>query len=144
MRREKVAGELQRPKGTWLNSYSCPLLVRNTVFALSLSETEGGKPSSPMESIEEVVYPGQWVSIFDGSCVRLSKIDTETQTTVLLPHHDHQRGPRTVGRADDVAGQHLLDLRHLLPSNSRVMSSIGLAERRPMGLNRVLQQRSTP
>ena len=37
MRREKVAGALQRPNGTWLNSYSCPLLVRNAVFALSLS-----------------------------------------------------------------------------------------------------------
>ena len=37
MRREKVAGALQRPKGTWLNSYSCPPLVRNAVFALSLS-----------------------------------------------------------------------------------------------------------
>ena len=32
-------------------------------------EVEGRKPSSPMESVEEVVYPGQWVSVFDGSCV---------------------------------------------------------------------------
>ena len=32
-------------------------------------EVEGGKPSSPMESVEEVVYPGQWVSVFDGSWV---------------------------------------------------------------------------
>ena len=37
MRREKVAGALQRPNGTWLNSYSCPLLVRNAVFSLSRS-----------------------------------------------------------------------------------------------------------
>ena len=32
-------------------------------------EVEGRKPLSPMESVEEVVYPGQWVSVFDGSCV---------------------------------------------------------------------------
>ena len=37
MRREKVAGALQRPKGTWLNSNSWPLLVRNAVFSLSRS-----------------------------------------------------------------------------------------------------------
>ena len=30
-------GALQRPNGTWLNSYSCPLLVRNAVFSLSRS-----------------------------------------------------------------------------------------------------------
>ena len=68
MRREKVAGAVQRPKGTWLNSYSCPPLVRNAFFALSLSVmgtcqypllmVEGGEPSSPMESVEEVIYPG--------------------------------------------------------------------------------------
>ena len=37
MRREKVAGALQRPNGTWLNSYSCPLLIQNAVFSLSRS-----------------------------------------------------------------------------------------------------------
>ena len=37
MRWEKVVGALQRPNRTWLNSYSCPLLVRNAVFSLSLS-----------------------------------------------------------------------------------------------------------
>ena len=107
-------------------------------------KVEGRKPSSPMESVEEVIYPGQWVSVFDGSCVKLSKIKAKLQATILLPYHYHRRSPQTVGRADDVAGQHLLDLRHLLPSNSRVLSSIGLVERGPVGLYRVLQQRSTP
>ena len=37
MRREKVAGALHRPKGTWLNSNSCPLLVQNALLALSCS-----------------------------------------------------------------------------------------------------------
>ena len=37
MRREKVAGALQRPKRTWLNSNSWPLLVRKAVFSLSRS-----------------------------------------------------------------------------------------------------------
>ena len=106
-------------------------------------EVEGQKPPSPMESVEEVVYPGQRVSVFDGSCVELSKIDAKTQATVLLPYHYHRQSPRTVGWADDVAGQHLLDLRRLLLSNSRVRSPIGLAERGPVGLYCVLQQRST-
>ena len=48
-------------------------------------KVEGQKPSSPMESVKEVVYPGQWVSVFDGSRVKLSKIDTTTQATILLP-----------------------------------------------------------
>ena len=84
------------------------------------------------------------MSVFDGSCAKLSKIDAKTQATVLLPYHYHRRSQQTVGGADDVAGQHLLDLRHLLLSNSRVLSPIGLAERRPVGLYRVLQQRSIP
>ena len=49
----------------------------------------------------------------------------------------------TAGGADDVAGQHLLDLRHLLPSNSWVLMPVGLAKRRPVRLYGVLQQRST-
>ena len=97
-----------------------------------------------MKSIEEVVYPGQRVGVFDGSCVKLSKIDANAQATVLFPHHYHMRSPRTVGQADDVAGQHLLDLRHLLPSNSRVLSSVGLAEWGFVCFDRVLQQRITP
>ena len=66
------------------------------------------------------------------------------QATVLHPYHYHRRSPRTVGGVDDIAGQHLLDLRHLLPSNSRVLSPIGLAEQGPVSLYRMLQQRSTP
>ena len=107
-------------------------------------KVEGRKASSPVESVEEVVYPGQWVSIFDFSRIKLSKIDAKTQATVLLPYHHHRRSPRTVGGVDDVAGQHLLDLRHLLLSNSRVLLPLVLAERGPVGLYRVLQQRRTP
>ena len=58
-------------------------------------------------------------------------------------HHHYRRNPGTVGGADDVAGQHLLDLRHLLPSNSRVLTLVGLAKRRSVRLYSVLQQRST-
>ena len=47
-------------------------------------------------------------------------------------------------REDDVIGQHLLHLRHLFPANCGVLPPVGLAERRPMGLNRVLQQRNIP
>ena len=69
-------------------------------------EVEGQKPLSPIESVEEVFYPGQWVSVFDDSCVELSKIEAKMQATVLLPYHHHRRSPLTVRRADDVAGQH--------------------------------------
>ena len=81
--------------------------------------------------------------IFDGSCIELTEVNTETQTIVFFLHHHHRRSPGTVGGADDIAGQHLLDLRHLLPSNSRVLTPVRLAKRRPVGLNRMLRQRST-
>ena len=122
----------------------CFITLCDGHLLMAALEVEGQKPSSPMESVEEVVYPGQQMSVFDGSCVELSKIDAKTQATVLLPYHYHRRSPRTVERADDVAGQHLLDLHHLLPSNSRVLSPIGLVERGPVGLYCVLQQRNTP
>ena len=71
------------------------------------------------------------------------EVNTKTQATVVFLHHYYWRSQGTVGGVDDVTGQHLLDLRHLLPSNSRVLMPVGLAERRPVGLNCVLQQRST-
>ena len=122
----------------------CFITLRDGHLPIAALEVESRKLSSPMESVEEVVYPGQRVSIFDGSCVKLSKIDVKTQSTVLFLQHYHWRSRQTVGGVDDVAGQHLLDLRHLLPSNSRVLSSIRLAEEGPVCLNYVLQQRSTP
>ena len=122
----------------------CFITLCDGHLPIAALEVVGRKPSSPMESVEEVVYPGQQVSVFDGSCVELSKIDAKMQATVLLPHHYHWRSLRTVGRADDVAGQHLLDLRHLLPLNGRVLSPIGLVERGPVCLYCVLQQQSSP
>ena len=122
----------------------CFITLCDGHLPIAALEVKGRKPSTPMESVEEIVYPGQWVSVFDGSCVELSKINAKMQATVLFPHHYHRRSPRTVGRADDVAGQHLLDLRHLLPSNSRVLSLIRLAEWGPVCLYCVLQQRCTP
>ena len=83
------------------------------------------------------------MSVFDGSCVELTKVNTETQTTVFFLYHYYRRRPGTVGGPDDVAGQHLLDLRHLFPPNSWGLSPIRLAERRLVDLDRVLQQRST-
>ena len=82
------------------------------------------------------------MSVFDGSCVDLTKVNTEMQTTDFFLHHYYRRRPGTVGGPDDIAGQHLLDLRHLFPPNSWVLSPIRLAERRPVGLDRVIQQRS--
>ena len=107
-------------------------------------EVQGGEPFSPMESVQEIIDPGQRVSILDGSCVELTEVNTEPQTTVLFPYHHHWRGPWAVRGMDDVIGQNLLHLRHLLPANCGVLLPVGLAERRPMGLNRVLQQQSVP
>ena len=127
-----MAGALQRPKGTWLNSNNWPLLVRKAVFSLSCSWIgtcqypllrSSGKPAGPME------------------CVELPEIHTEPQGAVLFLHHDDQRGPGAVGRTDDTAGQHLLDLGHLLSSNSGVLAVIRLAERRSIGLYGVLKER---
>ena len=97
-----------------------------------------------MEGVEEVIYPRQWVGVLDGSCVKLAEVHAKAQATVFFPYHHYWGGPWDVRGADDVAGQHLLNLHHLLPSNCRVLPAIGLSERRPMGLYRMLQQRSTP
>ena len=78
--------------------------------------------------------------ILDGSCIELTKVNTEMQANVFFLYHYYRRHPGSVGGSDDFAGQHLLDLHHLLPSNSWVLSPVRLAERWPVGLNRVLQQ----
>ena len=70
--------------------------------------------------------------IFDGSCIELTEVNTEMQTTVFFLYHYHWRRP-----------VFFLDLHHLFPSNSWILSPVRLAERSPVGLNRVLQQRST-
>ena len=84
------------------------------------------------------------MSILDGSCVELTEVSAKAQATVLFPYHHHWRGPWAVRGADDIAGQLLLYLHHLLSANCWVLPPIGLAEWRPMGLNRMLQQRSIP
>ena len=43
---------------------------------------------------------------------------------------------------NDVAGQHLLDLCHLFPPNTRVLLPVGLAEGWSLGFDRVLEQQS--
>ena len=81
--------------------------------------------------------------VFYCHCVELPEVHTEPQAAVLFLHHDDRRGPRAVGRTDDAAGQHLLDLGHLLSPNSGVLEAIRLAERRSFGLYGVLQERCT-
>ena len=82
------------------------------------------------------------MGILDGSLVELTKVNTKPQAAVLLPHHDYWRGPWAVGGSNDVAGQHLLNLRHFFPSDCGVLPPVRLSERRPMGLDPMLQQRS--
>ena len=84
------------------------------------------------------------MSILDGSCVELAEVHTKVQATVFFSYHHYWRGPWAVRGADDIAGQHLLYLCHLLSANCGVLPAIGLAEWRPMGLDRMLQQRSIP
>ena len=84
------------------------------------------------------------MGILDGSCVKLTEVNAKAQATVLFLYHHYRRGPWAVRGADNIAGQHLLYLRHLLSTNCRVLPAIGLAERRPMGLNRMLQQQCIP
>ena len=105
-------------------------------------EVQSREPLGPMESIQEVVNPGQRVSILDGSRVELTEVNTESQATVLFSYHHHWGGPWAVRGTDDIARQHLLHLCHLLPANCRILPLVGLAERRPMGLNPMLQQQS--
>ena len=47
----------------------CLITLSDGHLPVPTLEVEGGEPSSPMESVEEVIYPGQWVGVFDGSCV---------------------------------------------------------------------------
>ena len=84
------------------------------------------------------------MSILDGSSVKLAEVHTKAQATVFLPHHHYWGSPWAVRGADDIAGQYLLHLSHLLSANCGVLLVVGLAERRPMGLDRMLQQRSIP
>ena len=53
------------------------------------------------------------MSVFDGSCVELTEVNTETQASVFFLCHYYRRRPGAVGGPDDAAGQLLLDLRHL-------------------------------
>ena len=88
-----------------------------------------------MEGVEEVL---------DGGCVKLAEVHAEAQATFFFPHHHYWGSPWAVQGADDIAGQHLLYLSHLLSANRGVLPAIGLAEWRHMGLDRMLQQRSIP
>ena len=96
------------------------------------------KPPSSVKCVKEAVYPGQWVCVLDGSCVKLPKVDSKPKATVFF-------FTITTGEAHGLLEGRMmsLDLSHLLPSNSRVLSPVGLAKRRSVSLNGVPQQRST-
>ena len=81
--------------------------------------------------------------VFHRGRVELPEVYTEPQAAVLFLYHDDRRGPGTVGRTDNTAGQHLLDLGHLFSTNSGVLAAIRLAERRSLDLDGVLEQRGT-
>ena len=81
--------------------------------------------------------------VLHGSRIELPEVYTEPQAAVLFLYHDDWRGPGTVERTDDTAGQHLLDLGHLFSTNSGVLVVIWLAERGSLSLNGVLKQQST-
>ena len=116
------------------------VLFRDRHLPVSTFKVQSREPFSPMECIQEVINPGQRVSILDGNCIELTEVNTETQTTVFLPYHHHWRGPGAVRGSDDIARQHLLNLYHLFPANCGVLPPVGLAERGPMSLNPMLQQ----
>ena len=82
------------------------------------------------------------MGILDGSRVELTEVNAKTQAAVLLPHHDYWRSPWAVGGSNDITRQHLLHLCHFFPPNCRILPPVWLAERRPMSLNPMLQQRS--
>ena len=92
-----------------------------------------------MYSVEEVIDAGNGMGVFHRGCVELSEVHTEPQAAVLLLYHDDWGRPGTVGGMDDAAGQHLLNLGHLLSTNSWVLAAIRLAERRSLGLDGVLE-----
>ena len=105
-------------------------------------QIQSGKPLSPMESVQEVINPRQRVGILDSSRVELTKVNTKPQAAVLLSHHYYWRSPWAVGGSNDITGQHLLYLCHFFPPDCGVLPPVKLAERRPMGLDPMLQQRS--
>ena len=96
-----------------------------------------------MECVEEVVDARNGMCIFHGRRVELPEVHTEPQAAVLFLYHDDRWGLGTVGGTDDAAGQHLLDLSHLLSSNSGVLAAIRLAKQRSISLDGMLQERYT-
>ena len=93
MRWEKVAGALQRPKGTWLNSKSWPLLVRKAIFSMTRSGI--GTCQYPLlrsrvdTDVEEAVDAGKGMWVFDSGCVELPKVNAEAQVAVLFLDHNN-------------------------------------------------------
>ena len=51
----------------------CLITLSDGHLPVPTLEVEDGEPSSPMESVEEVVYPGQWVGVFDGAAFNCRK-----------------------------------------------------------------------
>ena len=52
-------------------------------------QVKGREPASIMQSVEEVVDAGNGVSVLYGGRIELPKVDAESETTVLLFHHDY-------------------------------------------------------
>ena len=129
MRCEKVAGALHNPDSTWLNSYNWPLIVWNAVLCLSTSQ---------MGTYRIHSRDPEWrTNRHRRGCQRGHRC-------LFFPHHDHWWSPRTAGRVNDTAIQHLLILFGLLLSHSRVLPTVRKPYRRPLSLDSMLKYRGLP
>ena len=126
MRREKVAGALQRPKGTWLNSKSWPLLVQKAVFSLSRSwigTCQYPLLRSRVENQRAPCKASRRSSMRERGCASLMVAALSCRKSMQKRRLPSFFLTITTG-----------EVQGLLPT-------IGLTEGRPFGFNGVLQQR---
>ena len=139
MRREKVAGMLQRPKGAWLNSKSWPPLVRKAIFSLSRSWIGTCQYPLLRSRVENQRAPSKASrrsSMRGRGCASLMVAALSCRKSTQKRRLPSFFLTITTGEAKGC----WLDLGHFFSPDSWVLAMIGLAEGRSFGFNGVLQQ----
>lgn len=97
------------------------LLPTNQYLPVSCLQIKSQEPHLPVEDIQVVISPAQWMCFLSGYLVQLSEIHTELLGPILFGHYHHGRCPETLGWADDALLKRLFDLPLLFLSEGRVL-----------------------
>ena len=79
-------------------------------LVIALRQIVFRKDIGASEPIQNVIDPGEWIHVPDGTCIQPPVIDTHSEAPIFLSHKQHWRCKCTTAGAYPAIGQVCLEL----------------------------------